>query len=148
MKTLRAKIKKISQHYKMGLNKKGQSVWLTITGFKPQGELNFRLNAIKGIKNGFAEYREIWVSKDEISLKHIEDGQLSIDLYSKEEFEKQKFNPKYINKRRFKIVTKNEMRYIQAPDLETAKNIAEQLGLSDYKLTQVKNLTKKEINED
>ena len=147
MKVLKAKIKKTSSHYEKGLNLKGKPVWLTITGFKATGINNFRINAIKSISGGFAQYEEIWVSKDEILLKHIEDGQLAIELYSSEEYEQQKYNPKFYNRKRFEIVTENEKQYIQAPDYKMACQIAGELGCVNFKIKQVKKLTKKDIND-
>jgi hypothetical protein len=146
MKVLKAKIKKTSRYYEMGLNQKGKSLWLSITGFNANGNNNFKLNAIKKIVKGFAQYQEIWISKDEILLKHIEDGQLTIELFSKEEFEQQKMNPRYFNQRRFEISTTNEKRYIHAPDLKTANSIAHEFGLDNYSIKEVKKLTKNEIN--
>lgn len=147
MKVLKAKIKKTSPYYSLGLNQKSKPVWLTITGFRVVGTKNFRINAVKGFKAGYAEYKEIWVSKDDIILRHVDEGQLSMDLYSQEEYEKQKHHPRISNRKRFEIRTKNEKQYIQAPDLEAAHHMAKQLGLSEYSITQVKRLTKKEINE-
>lgn len=147
MKVLKAKIKKTSPHYEKGLNLKGKPVWLTITGFKSTGTKNYRINAIKGISGGFAQYEEIWLSKDELLLKHIEDGQLAIELYSSEEFEEQKYNPKFYNRKRFEIVTETERQYIQAPDLKKARQIANELGFVNFKIRQVKKLTNKEIND-
>ena len=147
MKILRAKIKKTSPYYTMGLNQKGKSVWLSITGFNPMGERNYRINAIKDIKGGFAEYQEIWISKEDLTLKQIEDGQLSLELYSAEEFEIQKRNPKHYNKRRFEVITKNEKQYLYAPDIEGAQAMAKQLGLHDFKIRQVKRLSRKDIEE-
>ena len=42
MKALKAKIRKTSPHFERGLNQKGKPVWLSITGFKPQGTKNFK----------------------------------------------------------------------------------------------------------
>jgi len=147
MKVLKAKIKKTSPHYEKGLNQKGKSVWLSITGFKPQGTRNYRINAVKNINRGFAQYEEIWVRMDEISLKQIEDGQLSIELYSEEEYKEQKYNPKFYNRRRFEVISETEKQFIQAPDYEMAKQIASQLGLINVKIKQVKKLTTKQIKE-
>jgi hypothetical protein len=148
MKVLKAKIKKTSRYYEMGLNQKGKALWLSVTGFNSNGNNNFKINAIKKIVNGFAQYQEIWLSKDEITLGHIEDGQLSFELFSKEEFEQQKLNPRYYNQRRFEISTENEKRYIHAPDLRTANTIANDFGLTNYLIKEVKKLTKKEINDE
>jgi hypothetical protein len=147
MKVLKAKIKKTSRYYDMGLNQKGKSIWLSITGFNPNGNNNFRINAIKKIIKGFAQYQEIWISIDEITFKHIEDGQLSLELFSKEEFEEHKMSPRYFNQHRYEISTSNEKRYLHAPDLKTANLIAQELGLSNYSILEVKKLTKKEIND-
>ncbi len=147
MKVLKAKIKKSSPFYEKGLNLKGRPVWLSITGFKASGTNNFRINAIKGISGGFAQYEEIWLSKDDILLKHIEDGQLAIELYSSEEFEQQKYNPKFYNRKRFEIVTETEKQYIQAPDYKMACQIAGELGFVNYKIKQVKKLSKNDIND-
>ena len=147
MKVLKAKIRKTSPHYERGLNQKGKPVWLSITGFKPQGIKNFRINAIKSISGGFAQYEELWVGKDEITIKHIEDGQLSIELYSSEEFEQQKYNPKFYNRKRFEIITETERQFIQAPDYKMARQIAGELGFVNFKIRQVKRLTRGEMND-
>jgi hypothetical protein len=70
-----------------------------------------------------------------------------MELYSKEEFKKQKYNPRFYNRKRFEIITETEKQYIQAPDFEMARQVAEQLGLSNYKIKQVKKLSRKEMNE-
>lgn len=147
MKVLKAKIKKTSIHYKKGVNQKGKSIWLSITGFNPKGEHNYKIKAVKGIKNGFAEYVEIWVSPEDITIKQHEDGQLSLDIFSPQEMEENKQNPRYYNQRRFEVITKNEKQYLQVPDFETAQSVAKQYGLTDFKIKQVKRLTKKELEE-
>lgn len=101
MKVLKAKIKKTSIHYKKGINQKGKSIWLSIVGFNPRGEHNYKIKAVKGIKNGFAEYIDIWVSPNDITIKQHEDGQLSLDIFSPQEMEENKLNPRYANQRRF-----------------------------------------------
>lgn len=147
MKILKARIKKTSIHYKKGLNPKGKSIWLSITGFNTHGEHNFKIKAIKGIKNGFAEYIEIWMGKDDLTFKQIDDGQLSLDIFSKEEEEENKYNPRYFNQRRFEVTTKNSKFYLHAPNLEMAKRVAADYGLAKYKVVQVARLTKKELGE-
>lgn len=147
MKILKAKIKKTSVHFKKGLNPKGKSIWLSITGFNSHGEHNYKIKAIKGIKNGFAEYQEIWIGREDLSFKQIEDGQLSLDIFSKEEEEENKYNPRYFNQRRFEITTPNEKFYLHAPNLEMAKKVAGDYGLAKYKIAQVARLTKKALRE-
>lgn len=147
MKILKAKIKKTSIHYKKGLNQKGKSLWLSITGFNPRGEHNYKIKAIKRIKNGFAEYQEIWMSPDEISLKQHEDGQLSLDIFSPQEQKENRQNPRYYNQRRFEIATKEGRQYIQVPDFETAVKVAQQYGLKDFKIRQVSRLSKRDLEE-
>ncbi len=147
MKILKAKIKKTSVHYRKGLNQKGKSIWLSITGFNASGEHNFKIKAVKGIKHGFAEYVEIWVSPQDIIIKHHEDGQLSLDIFSPQEMEENKQNPRYFNQRRFEIITENEKQYIQAPDFETARRVARQYGINYTKITQVRRLNKTELDE-
>lgn len=78
MKVLKARIKQHSKHYEKGLNPKGKSIWLQITGFNPEGELNYRLRAVKGIVNGFAQFEEIWLPHSDIQIKEHDDGQLSL----------------------------------------------------------------------
>jgi hypothetical protein len=114
MKILKAKIKKTSTHYKKGLNQKGESIWLSITGFNPRGKHNYKIKAIEGIKNGFAEYREIWVGLDEISLKLHEDRQLTLDIFSPQEQQENLHNPRYFNQRRYEVQTKNESLFLHA----------------------------------
>lgn len=147
MKILKAKIKKSSIHYKKGLNQKGKSVWLSITGFNPHGEHNYRIKAIKGIKNGFAEYQEIWMRGSDLQLKQHEDGQLSLDIFSKEEEEENKFNPRYFNQRRFEVTTKNEKLYFHAPDIETARKVVRSHGYPDFEIRQVRRLSKNELSD-
>ena len=130
----------------MGTDQKGKPVWLSVTGFNPRGLMNFRVNAVQDIKDGFARYKEIWVSKDDIILRHFEEGQLSMDLYSREEFEAKKKDPRIHNRRRFEITTKNERQYIYAPDVESARQIAKQQNLGDFTIKQVRRLTGKEID--
>lgn len=145
MKVLKAKIKKTSVHYRKGLNQKGKSIWLSITGFNSRGEHNYKIKAVKGIKNGFAEYQEIWVRPDEITVKQHEDGQLVLDIFSPQELEENKLNPRYFNQRRFEVKTKNQIQYFHAPDLETVKKVVKQYGISGYSIKQVKRLSKKEL---
>jgi hypothetical protein len=147
MKVLKAKIKKTSKYYKMGISQKGKALWLSIIGFSLNGKNNFKIKAIKNIVNGFAQYQELWVSKDEITLKQIEDGQLSIELLSQEEYEQHKMNPRYFNQRRYEISTTNEKQYIYAHDLKMANFIAQELGLINFNIIEVKKLSGKEIND-
>lgn len=147
MRILKAKIKKTSVHYKKGLNQKGKSIWLSITGFSVQGEFNYKIKAIKSIKNGFAQYEEIWVKGSDITLKQHEDGQLNLGLYSQEEEEVIKRSPRYFNQRRFEVVTENEKLFIQAPDFQTAQKIAIQYGLSNFRIQQVRRLTRKDLDK-
>lgn len=147
MKVLKAKIKKTSVHYKKGLNQKGKSIWLSVTGFNAKGEHNYKVKAVKGIKNGFAEYIEIWVRPDEITLKQHEDGQLSLDIFSPQELEENKLNPRYFNQRRFEVKTENEIQYFQAPDIETVRKIVKVNGIGKCSIKQVKRLTRKELRE-
>ncbi|MBN2485094.1 MAG: hypothetical protein JXB34_03875 [Bacteroidales bacterium] len=147
MKTLRAKIKKTSEHYKNGINLKGKTVWLEITGFNPRGENNFRVKAIKSIKNGFAEYKELWVSPNDITLKHIDDGQLKLELFSPQEKKAIQYHPRYFNKRRFEVITENEKLYFNAPDHETLLKILKQYGLDHCEITQVRRLSKNDLTE-
>jgi hypothetical protein len=147
MKILKAKILKTSIHYHKGLNQKGKPIWLSITGFNPQGEHNYKIKAIKGIKNGFAEYIEIWVRPDEISLKQHENGQLSLDIFSEQEQEENRHNPRYYNQRRFEVTTKNERLFFHGPDLRTAEKVAKQYGLSKFSIKQVRRLNKSELND-
>jgi hypothetical protein len=147
MKVLKAKIKKTSIHYKKGVNQKGKSIWLSITGFNPKGEHNYKIKAVKGIKNGFAEYVEIWVSPEDITIKQHEDGQLTLDIFSPQEMEENKQNPRYYNQRRFEVITKNEKQYFQVPDFEAAQRVAKQYGLTDFTIKQVKRLSKRELED-
>jgi len=147
MKILKAKILKNSVHYYKGLNQKGKQVWLSITGFNPVGEHNYKVKAIKGIKNGFAEYVEIWVRPDEIQLKQHEDGQLSLDIFSPQELEENRNNPRYYNQRRFEITTQNEKFYVHGPNLKTVEFTLKDAGIFEYSIKQVKRLTKKDLND-
>lgn len=147
MKVLKAKIKKTSVHYKRGINQKGKSIWLSITGFNPKGEHNYKIKAVKGIKNGFAEYVEIWLSPNDLTIKQHEDGQLSLDIFSPQEMEENKQNPRYYNQRRFEVITENEKQYFQVPDIETAERVARQYGLTKYKIRQVRRLTKNDLED-
>lgn len=142
-----AKIKKASPHYNMGLNVKGKSIWLAITGFRTTGERNFKIKAIKSITSGNVKFQEIWINPAEITFKHIEITQLSLELYSQEELEENKYNPKFFNKRRFEIITPNEKRYIYATDMKMAVKIANQMGLGEFSIRQVKRITKRELME-
>jgi hypothetical protein len=144
---LKAKIKKTSIHYKKGLNQKGKSLWLSITGFNAKGKHNYKIKVIKGIKNGFAEYVDIWVSPDDITLKQHEDGQLSLDIFSPQELEENKLNPRYFNQRRFEVKTKSETQYFQAPDIETVRKIVKDNGVGKCTIKQVRQLTKKELDD-
>ncbi len=144
---LKAKIKKNSVHFKKGLNQAGKSVWLTISGFNPQGAHNFKIKCIKGFEHGFAVYQDVWMNGNDLILKQFEDKQLSLDIFSKQEEEENKQNPRYFNQRRFEVTTKNEKRYLHAPDLETAKKVAEQYGLSHYQITQVARLNRNELED-
>jgi hypothetical protein len=145
MKILKAKIKKSSLHYQKGLNPKGKSIWLSVVGFNIYGEHNYKIKAIKGINNGFAEYQEIWISGDDLQFRQIEDGQLSLDIFSKEEEEENKHNPRYFNQRRFEVTTVNEKYFFHAPDLRTAKFVARSYGLTEFEIRQVSRLTKKDL---
>lgn len=147
MKVLKAKIKKSSIHYKKGLNQKGKSIWLSITGFNPRGNHNFKIKAINGIKNGFAEYQEIWVAPNDILLKQLETDQLSLDIFSPQEQIENLQNPRYFNQRRFEVITKNETLYFHSPDEETINKIMKQYGISEFSVKQVRRLTKKELGE-
>lgn len=147
MKILKAKIKKNSVHYKKGLNQKGKSIWLSITGFNAKGKHNYKIKVVKGIKNGFAEYTEVWVSPDEITLKQHEDGQLSLEIFSPQELEENKLNPRYFNQRRFEVKTENEIQYFQAPDIETVHKVVKDNGIGKCEIKQIRQLTKKELNE-
>ena len=109
-----AKIKKTSPHFNMGLNLKGKSIWLAITGFRTTGIRNFKIKAVKAIAEGHARFQEIWISPAEITLKHVDIAQLSLELYTKEELEENKYNPRFFNRKRFEIVTANEKQYIHA----------------------------------
>jgi hypothetical protein len=147
MKILKAKIKKTSTHYLKGLNQKEKPIWLSITGFNVMGDHNYRIKAIKGFRNGFAEYQEIWVSGSEIELKQHEENQLSLDIFSKEEEEENKHNPRYFNQRRFEVSTITEKMYIHAPDLKTAEKVAGEYGLTKYSIKQVARLNRNELKE-
>jgi len=147
MKILKAKILKTSNHYHRGLNQKGKPVWLSITGFNPQGDNNYKIKAIKSFKNGFAEYIEIWLRPDEIKLKQHEDGQLTLDIFSPQELDDNKHNPRYYNQRRYEIITKNEKVYMYGPDYETVKGNLKRSGIYEYSIKQVKRLTKDELKE-
>ncbi len=146
MKILKAKIKKSSIHYRKGLSAKGKSVWLLITGFNTHGQHNYKIRAIKAFKNGFAEYQEIWMKGTDLIFRQTENIQLSLDIFSKEEEEENKNNPRYFNQRRFEVTTPNEKLYFHAPDLETVEKVIKDYGISEYKLKQVARLRKKELN--
>ena len=94
------------------------------------------------------EHTEIWVSLHEITLKHREDGQLSLLMYSPQEKIENKNNPKYYNQRRFEVISQTEKQFFYAPDIETMRRIVAANGLSDAKIKQVKRLTRKDINND
>jgi hypothetical protein len=145
MKVLKAKIRKSSVHYRKGLGGTGKSVWLKITGFNTHGEHNYRIRAIKGFKQGFAEYEEIWMKGSDLLFRQFEDNQLSLDIYSKEEMKENKNNPRYFNQRRFEVITINKKFYIHAPDLETAKKVVKGYGIADFRVKQVARLRKKEL---
>lgn len=147
MKILKAQILKTSIHYHKGLNQKGKPVWLTITGFNPMGEHNYKIKAIKGFKNGFAEYIEVWIRPDEIKLKQHEEGQLSLDIFSQQELEENKHNPRYYNQRRYEITTKKGKYYFHGPDSATVEKVARQYGITKFTIKQVKRLNKAELNE-
>jgi hypothetical protein len=78
MKILKAKIKKISKYYKNGLNQKKKTVWLKILDFRAEGEKNYKIEAVKEIKNGMPVFFNLWLAKEEIIIKKFEDGQLRI----------------------------------------------------------------------
>jgi len=80
MKVLKAKIKKSSKHYKSGLNNKQKPVWLRILDFKPEGDENYKVEAVKCIKQGMPQFTSIWISKNDITLKQFEDGQLQMQF--------------------------------------------------------------------
>ena len=140
-----AKIKKTSPHFSMGLNVKGKSTWLAITGFRTTGGRNFKIKAVKAISQGHAQFQEIWISPEEIILRHVDIAQLSLELYTKEELEKNKYNPRFFNQKRFEIITKNEKQYIYATDIGMATKIANQMGLDEYRIRQVKKISRKEL---
>ena len=147
MKILKAKIKQTSIHYKKGLDQKGKSVWLSITGFNPRGEHNFKIKAINGIKDGFAEYKEIWVGLEEITFKQLSEDQLTLDIFSPQELHENRNNPRYFNQRRFEVKTPNDTLYFHAPNIEMLEKILKQYGISDYSVKQVKRLTKDELGK-
>lgn len=147
MKILKAKIKNTSVHYKKGLNQKGKSIWLSITGFSARGEHNFKIKTIKGIKNGYAEYEEIWIGIDDITFKKIEENQLSLDIFSPQELKENQQNPRYFNQRRFEVITSNDKLFFHAPDIETVKKIMKQYGISDFEVKQVKRLAKSDLDD-
>jgi hypothetical protein len=147
MKILKAQIVKTSIHYHKGLNPKGKPIWLTITGFNPTGEHNYKIKAIKGIKNGFAEYIEIWMRPEEVKLKQFDDGQLTLDIFSPQELEENKHNPRYYNQRRYEVTTKNAKYFFHGPDAATVERVAKQYGISKFAVKQVKRLTKDELND-
>ncbi len=78
MKVLKAKIKKVSKYYANGLNIKNKPVWLRIVDFRAEGDKHYKVEAVKSIKSGMPEYFEVWLSKDEISIKQFEDGQITL----------------------------------------------------------------------
>ena len=145
MKILKAKIKKSSIHYRKGLGVTGKSVWLSITGFNTHGEHNYKIKAIKGFKNGFAEYQEIWMKGTDLLFRQFEDTQLSLDIYSKEEEKENKNNPKYFNQRRFEVTASNRKFFIHAPDLDTARKVVKGYGIPKFTVKQVARLRKKEL---
>jgi hypothetical protein len=147
MKILKAKIKKGSSNYHFGLNQKGKPIWLLIVDFNSHGEQNFKIRAIKGIKNGFAEYMEIWVKPDEITIKHQEDGQLTLDIFSPQEKEENRNNPRYYNQRRFEINTDNEKYYLYGPDYESVEKEIKQFCNGEFSIKQVKRLSRDELKE-
>ena len=131
----------------MGLNSAGKPVWLEITGFNPVGARNYRLKAIEKISDGYAQYKEIWVGKDEINLKHFEEGQLKLDILSRSEEEELKYSPRYFNQRRFEVITPNEKQFIYANNIEMAHKVAAQYGIKAEKIRQVPRLRKKEVDD-
>ena len=145
MKELKAKIKKDSPFYTMGLNQKGKSIWLEIIGHRTKGENNYKVKAVKQFKDGFAEYEEIWLPVQQVILKQIENSQMQLDLVSKEEFEELKKSPRYSNRLRFEVTTEIEKQYIYALDLAEAQKFAKQLGLQNAKIKQVARLNKSEL---
>jgi hypothetical protein len=147
MKVLKAKILKDSIHYHKGLNQKGQPVWLSIVGFNPQGIHNYKIKAIKAIKNGFAEYIEIWMRPDEIKLKQHEDSQLSLEIFSPQELEENRHNPRYYNQNRYEVTSKNTKYFFYGPNLETVEKVARQYKISKFSIKQVRRLNKEELNE-
>ena len=147
MKVLKAKIKKSSVYYRKGLDRKGKSVWLTIISFNAKGLHNFKVKAIRGYKDGFALYEEIWLSYKDVTFKQIDEDQLSLDIYSKEELEENKNNPKYFNQRRYEVISDTEKLFVHAPDLKTARQQAIEMGLGDIKIKQVRRRTKRELDE-
>jgi hypothetical protein len=147
VKILKAKLKNTSIHYKKGLNRSGKSLWLKITGFSAKGNHNFKLKVIRDIVGGFAEYEEIWVNCDEVTLKQFDDDQLSLDIFSLQEQKENMHNPRYFNQRRYEVQTPNDTLYFYAPNEETVKKTMKQYGICDFKIKQIKRLTKKELDE-
>ena len=121
----------------MGLSIKDKPTWLLITGFKPVGEKNFKIKAIKSYYEGYAEYEEIWVNPKEITLKHFEQDYPGLDLYSEKQWQELKHNPAYRNKYRYEIETTNEKQFIYAQNLDMAKDLARQMGILNFKIKPV-----------
>jgi hypothetical protein len=137
MKILKAKIKNNSPLFNKGLSLSGKPVWLLITGFKPIGEKNFKIKAIKSYSEGYAEYEEIWVSSKDITLKHFVQDHPGLDLYTEEQWQELKHNPVYRNKYRYEIETPNEKQYLYAQNLDMAKDLAKQMGILNFKIKPV-----------
>ncbi len=145
MKILKAKIKNSSPFFQMGMGIKGKPIWLLVTGFKPIGEKNFKVRAIKAYSEGYAEYEEIWVNPNEITLKHFEQDHPGLDLYSEKQWQELKHNPIYRNKYRYEVETANQKQFLYAQNIEMAKDLAQQMGLSNFKIKPVaKIISKKE----
>lgn len=121
----------------MGLSIKAKPIWLQIIGFKPVGEKNYKIKAIKTYSEGYAEYEEVWISPKEITLKHFEQDQPGLDLYSEKQWQELKHNPIYRNKYRYEIKTENEKQYLYAQNLDMAKDLASQMGISNFEIKPV-----------
>lgn len=78
MQVLKAKIKRESIYFPNGLNPKGKPVWLQITGFKAKGDENYKVKAIKEIKNGLPQWVELWMDASDLQIRKFEDRQLPL----------------------------------------------------------------------
>jgi hypothetical protein len=72
---------------------------------------------------------------------------LSLDIFSQQELEENRNNPRYYNQRRYEVTTKNEKLYFYGPDFETVKKVAKQYRLSNFTIKQVKRLNKEDLND-